>query len=668
MPLSRAAFFVVRRHNDAMIRWRVLSLAMLVVLASCSDSADTPSSPQAPVEIAAAEFVGSEACAECHSDAYDDWQGSHHQLAMQDPSPENVLADFDDATVEYFGATSRMYRDGDRFVMQTDNQNGELEEFEVSHVFGVAPLQQYLTEFADGRKQVLPFAWDARTEDEGGQRWYHLYPNEQILHDDLLHWTGQYFNWNFMCAECHSTDLQVNYDLETNTFDTTWSEISVGCEACHGPGSNHILQAGADFDDNYGLPVDLGDRDGAAWIMDANTGIAARSAPITSHQQPESCGRCHARRAVIAEEYEYGKPLLDTHRLSLLEEYLYHADGRILEEVYVYGSFVQSKMYAAGVTCTDCHNPHSGQLVTGPNPNDVCGQCHLPTKFASVDHAPTNDCVSCHMQDEVYMGVDARRDHSFRLPNTASDPEHYGAAIAAARAGKVDLAAAINPELPPIVRATLITHIAAPFGGPARAVLESAVADDNAMIRLAALTAIQAAPPNLRPDFGAVLLGDPVRAVRVQAAGTYVEFRDFLPYESAREYAAAAEEFRKSLLVTASRPESLSVLAEFEYRSGNGELATDYLKKATEIGPGFALARHAYGLALVRQRDYEGAMEELRLAFELEPQNGRYAYVYAVSLNSAGFREEAEQVLRAGLEESPEDQDLQSFLTILMNQ
>ena len=650
--------------------WRAFIPAVLAAVAACSDSSEAPPAAEVAVPVAAgdATFVGSTACAECHEAEYTDWQGSHHQLAMQDATPETILADFDDASVEYFGATSRMFRDGERYVMQTDNKDGELEEFEVSHVFGITPLQQYLTEFPDGRKQILPFAWDARAETEGGQRWYHMYPDEEILHDDVLHWTARYFNWNYMCAECHSTDLQVNYDLESNTFDTTWSEISVGCEACHGPGSSHIAQAGTAFDDMHGFPVDLDDHNGAAWLMNLETGISERSTPITSHQQPESCGRCHSRRAVIADPYEYGKPLLDTHRLSLLEDHLYHADGRILEEVYVYGSFVQSKMYAAGVTCTDCHDPHSGQLVTGPNPNDVCSQCHLPTKFATTDHAPNNDCVSCHMQDEVYMGVDPRRDHSFRLPDTATDPNHYGVAIAAAREGNVDLRAAIDPELPAIVRATLITHIAAPFSGAARAVLEHAAADSEPLIRMAALDAIQAAPPDLRPDFGAALLDDPVRAVRIQAAFTYVELRDLLPYQAARNYPAAAEEFRATQLSTASTPESLAILAEFEYRSGNAELSNDYLRKAINIDPRLAVARHSYGLALVRAGDYDGALEQLRVAYELEPENSRFAYVYAVALNSAGLREEALEVLNAAIEHNPEDRDLLSFQAILTAQ
>jgi cytochrome c553 len=78
-------------------------------------------------------------------------------------------------------------------------------------VFGVYPLQQYLLPLDDGRLQALSIAWDSRPAEEGGQRWYHLYPDEAIAHDDPLHWTGPYQNWNTRCAECHSTDLHKNY-------------------------------------------------------------------------------------------------------------------------------------------------------------------------------------------------------------------------------------------------------------------------------------------------------------------------------------------------------------------------------------------------------------------------------------------------------------------------
>jgi tetratricopeptide (TPR) repeat protein len=580
---------------------------------------------------------------------------------MQVANEQTVLGDFDNASVEYFGQTSRMYRDGHRYIMQTGNASGDLEEFEISFTFGVEPLQQYLTDFPDGRKQVLPFAWDTRPTEEGGQRWYHLYPDEEIRYDDVLHWTGRYANWNYMCAECHSTDLQVGYELASNTFDTTWSEISVGCEACHGPGSTHVEQASGEFDDKHGLLVDLDDRRNAAWVMNPETGIAQRSEPAAAQQQPETCGRCHSRRGVITDSYEYGKPLLDTHRVAMLEDGLYHADGRILDEVYVYGSFVQSKMYRAGVTCSDCHDPHSGELYTGPEPNDVCSQCHLPTTFATTEHAPSNDCVSCHMQDEIYMGVDPRRDHSFRLPDTQSEPNHYGAAVEAARNGQVDVAAAGDAAIPAIARATLVSLLQAPFNEEETALLEVAVNDPDPLLRIGALQALHAAPPELRPSLGSDLLLDPVRAVRTQAALTFVETRDLLPLEAARAYAGAAEEYRQSLLATASLPESMTVLSDFEFRMGDNDQAIEYLEHAIRLDPKLAAARHSYGLALVRERRYEEALAELKLAYELEPGNARYVYVYAVALNSYGLVEEAVEVLEEARQDFPGDADIQTL-------
>ncbi len=642
---------------------RPLIIVFLCAAAGCS-GAQEPVSAVAQAS-APPEFVGSDACADCHADEYTEWQGSHHELAMQVANEQTVLGDFDDASVDYYGATTRMYRDGDRFIMQTGNASGDLEEFDVSFAFGVEPLQQYLTDFPDGRKQVLPFAWDTRAPDEGGQRWYHLYPDEEIRHEDVLHWTARYANWNYMCAECHSTDLRVGYELETDTFNTTWSEVSVGCEACHGPGSTHIAQASGGFDDRHGLQVDLDDRRDAAWIMNPETGIAERSESVVTQQQPESCGRCHSRRGVIADPYEYGKPLLDTHRLALLEEGLYHADGRILDEVYVYGSFVQSKMYRAGVTCSDCHNPHSADLHTGPDPNDICAQCHLPTKFATTEHAPGNDCVACHMQDEVYMGIDPRRDHSFRLPGTQSDPDHYGAAIAAARSGQVDVMAAKNRAYPAVARATLLTLLRAPFEDDEVALLDGAVRDPDPLLRFAALQALHAAPPELRPSLGAELLADPVRSVRIQAALTFVESRDLLPLDAARAYAGAAEEYRQALLATASVPESMTFLADFEFRMGDNGQAIEYLQHAIRLDPRLAVARHSYGLALVRERRYDEALAELERAYELEPGNARFAYVYAVSLNSLGLVKEARAVLAKASEDFPGDSDIQSFWRLL---
>ncbi len=162
---------------------------------------------------------------------------------MQPATPISVLGNFSDARAEHFGSRARFFRNGDRFLVETEGKDGKQAEFGVDYTFGLEPLQQYLTTFPDGRIQALPYAWDTRPQDKGGQRWIHLYPDEAIPPGDVLHWTGGQQNWNFMCADCHSTAVRKNYDPSTNRFDTSFAEVSVGCESCHGPAKGHVTWA-----------------------------------------------------------------------------------------------------------------------------------------------------------------------------------------------------------------------------------------------------------------------------------------------------------------------------------------------------------------------------------------------------------------------------------------
>jgi len=579
---------------------------------------------------------------------------------MQPAGGDTVRGDFSNVSVPYFDTEARFARRDDQFFVTMTDEVGKTEEYRVTHTFGVTPLQQYLVDAPGGRKQALQFAWDSRPQDEGGQRWYHLYANEYLGPDDPLHWTGRYFNWNYMCAECHSTNVQLGYDLDTDTFTTTFSEVSVGCEACHGPGSVHVAQADAEiFDSNWGLAVDLNDRRDSEWVMNLDTGIAERSRPKNTHQQPEACGRCHARRSVVAANYDFGRPLTDTHMVALLDENLYFADGRIQDEVYVYGSFVQSKMYAAGVTCSDCHDPHSGSLHAGPEPNDTCATCHLATKFAAAEHAgPTSrDCVSCHMQATTYMGVDPRHDHSFRLPDTDTDTDHYGAIIAAGRQGGANdklLKGIRNTTYPPIARATMLTLLEATSDPADTSVLKEQLDDPDPLVRIGALRALRYQRPGTRIDYGSHLLRDPIRSVRVEAALTYVEFRDLLPLDDARACTSAADDFREAMTVTAATPDAALNLAEFETRLGNKGAASRMYEHAIRIGADSAPVQHAYGLHLVREGDASAALGHLREATQLAPEAAQFVYVYGVALNSLGQADEAVRVLTEAWEQFPE--------------
>src|SRR5262249_40512385 len=288
-------------------------------------------------------FVTSKVCAQCHDKETQAWRGSDHDLAMQPADANTVLGDFRNAKFE---GTTFFVRDGVYFV-NAEGPDGKRADFAIKYTFGVHPLQQYLIEMPGGRMQAFGIAWDSRPKAAGGQRWFSLYPSQKLLPGDALHWTGIEQNWNFQCSECHSTNLRKGFDAATNTFHTTWSEIDVACEACHGPGSNHVAWAkkerGTSDYVGKGLLVALDERKGATWAFASDAHTKQRTPARTSSREIDVCGRCHSRAARFADDAGYGKSWADTHRRTPLSEGLYWPDGQMRDEVYNWGSFLTSK-------------------------------------------------------------------------------------------------------------------------------------------------------------------------------------------------------------------------------------------------------------------------------------------------------------------------------------
>src|SRR3954452_5241904 len=337
---------VLRRSMTGMRSWLRVSvmLAVLLLLASVA-RAEEP-----------ATLVGAQACAGCHAAQAAAWQPSHHALAMQPATAATVLGDFSGAKLEHFGVTTTFFRDGDSYMVRTDGPDGALRDYKIAYTFGVHPLQQYLIAMPGGRYQALGIAWDSRPQPEGGQRWYHLYPDQQLPAGDRLHWTGRDQTWNYMCADCHSTGVVKNFDLAKNAYATSWTDVDVGCEACHGPGSRHIAwaQSGAPASeqDHKGLVAWLKPTDSGHWEMNEATGIAHRTQKLVSTEL-DSCAGCHARRKVIAPAASPDAPFLDSGLPAYLEPGLYHADGQIDGEVFEYGSFLLSRSLHLRVSCPD---------------------------------------------------------------------------------------------------------------------------------------------------------------------------------------------------------------------------------------------------------------------------------------------------------------------------
>ena len=651
-------------------------------------------------------FVGRQVCTPCHETETRLWEGSHHDLAMQEPNTVTVLGDFDDASFTYAGKTSTFFkRDGD-FYVRTEGPDGELHEYRIAYTFGADPLQQYLVEFPGGRFQALGICWDARPAEEGGQRWFHLYPEEAIDFRDPLHWTGIHQNWNYMCAECHSTDLKKGYDLASDTFDTTWQEIDVSCEACHGPGSRHVEWAEANERDqerydhgHMGLAVRLTDPGRGTWVINPETGNGLRLAPPLETQELDTCARCHSRRSLVSEDYEFGRPIMDTHRLALLEEGLYHADGQILEEVYVFGSYLQSKMYHQGVTCTDCHDAHTAQLHF---PGDaVCFRCHSQAKYAVKEHhfhqpgTAGSFCVDCHMPAKNYMVVDPRHDHSLRVPRPdlsvrlgtpdacsichsdkpvqwSADwaakwygPERrqerrYGEALAAGRAGEPgadrELIELIqDEEAPAIARATAVELLGGLRVGGVAAVIDSTLRDPDPLVRMAALRAMEGLPPADRLRMAVPLLSDPVRTVRVESVRLLATVPpDMMNPQQRSLFQNSLEEYRSAQLAIAERPEAQLNLGWLEASQGNAPAAEQYYKAALSRDPTFVPAYiNLADLYRMQGREMEGEAQ-LRQALELDPEVAELHHSLGLLLVRQNRHDEALASLAKSVELAPD--------------
>ncbi|MEM8866141.1 MAG: multiheme c-type cytochrome [Planctomycetota bacterium] len=566
-----------------------------------------------------ATYVGRQSCVDCHQQEHADWTGSHHDLAMDVATDESVLGDFNDVTYERLGVTTRFFRDGERFMVNTEGPDGEYADFEVKYTFGVDPLQQYMIEFEDGRVQVLRVSWDTHRGE-----WFYVYPpdvvEERIEPGDPLHWTGITQNWNTTCAICHSTNLQKNYDLATNTYETTYSEIDVSCEECHGPASLH---------------VELATANSLFWDRQHGYGLAKLKSPDAT-TQIETCAKCHSRRNAVHGDFRPGTPLLDVYEPALLREGLYHADGQILDEVYVYGSFVQSKMHAKGVRCTDCHNPHSLELEHPGNA--MCAKCHEPAKYDVAAHhhhqagTPGAQCVDCHMPASTYMVVDPRRDHSFRVPRpdltvstgspnacngchtgeeeTAewaaakvvewygdqrdngdpSDAWHWAPAIAAGRSAEAEgeslLAKAARKETAPaIVQATAIELLQQYPGNGATETIAKALNSTDPLVRLAAVrgtfpTSVPAAKKL------ADRLDDPAMAVRIAAARRLVGVPPgVLTPEQLDDQIEVLDAWREQQAMQNEHAGTHQNLANLALELGDRDTAIDELRIAVRLEP-----------------------------------------------------------------------------------
>lgn len=604
-------------------------------------------------------------CSSCHADLVQAWSRSPHARALGDPRGGGILGDFSVGELRLGGRGYRLGRSKSGIPwIEVEDGKGKWERYEVVHSLGHDPLQQYLLRFSRGRFQVPPIAWDARPKAEGGQRWFAL--SEARKPEDPLHWKGRFFTANGMCLECHVTGYRKGFDPEKMRYTSRWDEGGVRCAACHPkvPSTKAVSS------------LDL-------------------------------CGSCHARRLPLRDGAAPGSLFLDEYVPRLLEEPLYRPDGGIQDEVFVYGSFVQSRMHQAGVGCLDCHDPHSLQLKAPGNA--LCLRCHKAETFDRTGHHLHSEgseaarCVTCHMPARTYMGIDPRRDHGLRVPRPdLAEASHspsvcmgchkergeawaaealskahprgrvarggprlpYGPILAAARRGEPGAAAGLarliqDPQQAPIVRATALLELPRlPLAPEAKAralsLASEAMGDTHPLVRRAALGALGPLAPRLAPR----LLDDPLRSVRVEAARV-------LARGEGKAWERAFAEYRASLAANADRPGAWLQRAILEQRRGELAQARASCRKSLALDPGFAPALVNWAdLLRMENKDLEG----LRLLEGFRSRHPGAQVVWqaeVLTLVRLGRRKQALDLVRRALRRFPGSRELLLYQNLL---
>jgi predicted CXXCH cytochrome family protein len=568
--------------------------------------------------------ISNQQCISCHQESEHDWQQSDHAKSMNLADKNSILANFNNVDIEHYGQKAHFFIKDNRYNV-TISYDDKIETYPIKYTFGHFPLQQYLVETEQEKLQVLPFAWDARAKNDGGQRWYHNYSNEEVRPEDRLHWRQPLQNWNGMCADCHSDGLIRNYDNEKNSFTTRFDNINVGCFSCHGDKSDHAKKS-----ETRHITSDLisSKHPTGQWLRNLSEKTAHWQGAKRDNTFMDGCFSCHSLRAPLTDGIMPNTPFLDQFTPHLLSTPNYHVDGQIKEEVYVYGSFLQSKMFAEGVNCLDCHDKHTMKLkIEG---NGLCLQCHGSEVYNVKEHSQHKkmsdgaQCVNCHMPTNRYMGVDDRRDHSFKIPrpdlsdqfatpnaciqchdnknnewanvnlekwygkaNEISKSKHFLMLLNNGQVINIEdhLAIIADENLDIISRASALQLLSFTTQTITIEILKPYLEHSDSLIRLSAASAATLLPLSIRVEHLNPLLKDKYKAVRVAAARSLITNEMFLANHHA--FNVAFNELIKVNKTNSWRGEGIVNQGDIAVEMNQFSIAEKAFKKAVKVDPYF---------------------------------------------------------------------------------
>ena len=657
-------------------------------------------------------------CQSCHSEQFRSWKQSDHAHSMSVANKQTVLANFNNSTAKHFSQSGHFYTEDESFYVRISDA-GQETTYKVEYTFGYFPLQQYLVQVGNGRYQVLPFAWDTRSKENGGQRWYQWH-TEDIPPNDRLHWLQPLQNWNGMCADCHSDGLVRHFDVSQNQFQTEFEQVNVGCLSCHdGKQKKH---------DDIVKTAKKGE-----WKRAENQRIATWHGPPRDNRYAQTCYACHALRTPLTDGFNSQDAFLDQFTPSWIAPPMYYEDGQIKEEVFVYGSFLQSKMAQMGVTCIDCHDPHSGKLIKPQN--EVCLQCHAPDAYDTKlhhGHQMQSDgamCINCHMPKSTFMGVDARGDHSFRIPRPELSISHNQpnacttchddktaewalqqlSALHPDRKGpsgleiaKLEVYSSMSldsikrvadaPAQPAIVRANAIAQLIW-FDNLSSEMLKPYIESDKPLIRLAAAQAGERLSQRDKATMLPALLTDKYKSIRVAAVHSLVDVLPAKTWQEAFEkaftemqtgfentswrgeglvnggnaarrskhFSEAVFRYEASMLIDPYFAPAYLNLADLYRFEGDTGKEAETLKSGILNIPSDPQLHYAYALHFVRSKRLDSALIYAQKASELSKTDPGYAYLYLLTLDALGKREIARKEIDALIERVSDNRQLKAL-------
>lgn len=625
-------------------------------------------------------YAGAESCRECHAAEFGKWQGSHHGLAERKVDGKLDGAAFEPPKEIKAGTqVSEAHVVDGKLALTTAGLKSAKETFTPERVIGVDPLRQFLVAAPGGRFQTMELAWDPHK-----QEWFDVYGNEDRQPGEWGHWTGRGMTWNQMCASCHNTRVRKNYEAKDDSYHTTMAEMTVGCEACHGPMKAHVEWQKA-------YPQKKGD---------------PNLVKLSRDQVLDTCGTCHARRVELTGDFVPGDKFFDHFALSIPDESeLFYPDGQVHDEDYEFTSFLGSKMHAAGVRCMDCHEPHTSKnLVEG---NALCMRCHgspvpvvqgvaVAPQIIDPDHSfhkvgtPGSRCVDCHMPETTYMQRHARRDHGFTIPDPLLTKEHnipnacarchadkpvdwaidatnkwYGEKmnrptrtraewVAQARAGApgahTNLLKMLREEKNPFWRAVAANLLRLSMHEPGvMEALQVAAKDPSELVRGMAARALGAnvqGPGGPETSTLSAMLEDLSRSVRIDAAWG---LRRTVDPDS-----RAGSELLHSLDFNRDQPTGLTQWATYLEDRGDEKGALDAFKLAVDWDHGSAPLRSNYAIALSLAGRSDEAVAQLAEAVRLAPREAQLRYTYALALNEVNRAAEAKTQLEQAVQLDPQ--------------